>query len=242
LAADGKPINHEGTASSTEYLNNSNYRKGFFIDSYFPKAPRIAAPDTSRQCAAPGQCSISKVNSFSVDDASEGQVIYFGSQVQSTLRFYAWASDDQAPLTDIWVDWGDGTVQKVTDGRIKNHKPFCGVAKQCENIPGLSCSSDADCPANAGKCVETGSCSADPGRSCFKDSQCGTTGGNCVKRLTARMTVSRTTSNLVTHTIVRRPINLRPHVLRRAARPINSLVTQRQEITQRCVGSCQRYS
>jgi hypothetical protein len=184
LAADGKPINHEGTASSTEYLNNSNYRKGFFIDSYFPKAPRIAAPDTSRQCAAPGQCSISKVNSFSVDDASEGQVIYFGSQVQSTLRFYAWASDDQAPLTDIWVDWGDGTVQKVTDGRIKNHKPFCGVAKQCENIPGLSCSSDADCPANAGKCVETGSCSADPGRSCFKDSQCGTTGGNCVKRLT----------------------------------------------------------
>jgi hypothetical protein len=106
------------------------------------------------------------MDALNIDNASEGKVIYYGSQANVTMRFYAWSADNQAPISDVWVDWGDGSVQKVSDARMKNKKPFCGVSKQCEFAPGLTCNSDSDCPPAAGKCYGTGFCSNNSGRSC----------------------------------------------------------------------------
>jgi hypothetical protein len=163
------------------------FAKQDFVSSYVPRAPRVAAPDTSRQCASPGQCAIAKMDALNVDNASEGPVIYFGSQSNVTMRFYAWSADNQAPISNVWVDWGDGSIQRVSDARVKNKKPFCGVSKQCEFAPGLTCNSDTDCPPAAGKCYGTGFCSNNSGRSCrvglAGNSDCDA-GGTCVERLT----------------------------------------------------------
>jgi hypothetical protein len=153
------------------------------ISPYKPLAPRIAAPDTRKECATEGQCPISKVDAFSVNGQTEGDIRFASSQANLKIKFYGWAVDNQAPLTDAWIDWGDGNVQKITRARMKNKKPFCGVPKQCDLVPGLSCSSDNDCPPAAGRCVQTGFCSNDSGKYCSNPTDCGT-GNTCNPRLT----------------------------------------------------------
>jgi hypothetical protein len=81
--------------------------------------------------------------------------------------------------------WKKTTSQISADlPPLKNAKPFCGVGRQCEFAPGLSCVSDADCPTGAGKCFDTGVCSNDSGKSCFYNADCGDAASTCVKRLT----------------------------------------------------------
>ncbi|MCC7357779.1 hypothetical protein IT408_04760 [Candidatus Uhrbacteria bacterium] len=176
-----------GTSVDAKHESSSEYYDQRFTSGYTPIAPRIAAPDTSRQCTSPGQCAIARMDAINIDNATEGNVIYYGSQSSVTMRFYAWSADNQAPISDVWIDWGDGSMQKVSEARVKNKKPFCGVSKQCEFVPGLTCNSDADCPAAAGKCVGTGFCSNNSGRSCRAGlagyTDCGE-GATCVERLT----------------------------------------------------------
>jgi hypothetical protein len=148
---------------------NGNYS---YVSYYTPRPPTIAAPDTSRACPAAGQCPIALVNTFSLENQAEGRVSYVGGQAVATIRFYGWAADNQAPLTDVWVDWGDGNIQQVHDAKMKNKKPFCGGTKQCQFVPGLTCSTDADCPPASGKCVDVGFCNAHPNVSCEKDADC----------------------------------------------------------------------
>jgi len=157
-----------------------------YITYYTPRPPTIAAPDTSRACPAAGQCQISKVGGFALENQSEGTVAYIGGQAIGTIRFYAWAADNQGPIKDVWVDWGDGTRQEFHDAKMKNKKPFCGVSKQCSLVPGLTCQSDNDCPPTAGKCVDTGFCKARPTVACVKDDDClnGVIKDKCVTRET----------------------------------------------------------
>ena len=69
---------------------------------------------------------------------------------------------------------------------MKNKKPFCGSAKECEFIPGLSCRSDSDCPPAGGKCAATGFCKARSYVSCSRNEDCnvGIIKDTCQTRLT----------------------------------------------------------
>ncbi len=151
----------------------ADYASDFtYISYYAPKPPRIAAPDTNQQCAAAGQCPIAAVDAFNLEGTTEGKVAYVGGQAIVTMRFYAWAADNQMGLKEMTIDWGDGTQQKLDDVRMKNKKPFCGVSKECEFVPGLTCSSDNDCPPAAGRCADTGVCNRKPEVSCHTDQDC----------------------------------------------------------------------
>jgi hypothetical protein len=101
------------------------------------------------------------------------------------MRFYGWAANEQTPLKGVYVDWGDGTVVKVEGARLKNKKPFCGVTKECSLVPGLTCASDANCPAGGGKCVERGTCAQNPTQICSTNADCqvfGKKGDKCMIR------------------------------------------------------------
>jgi hypothetical protein len=183
-AQTGILYSQEGLPRAQTYKSVYGMRNQRVVEAYIPKAPRVAAPDTSRQCPSPGQCPIARMDAISVEGAAEGPIILYGDQANVTTRFYAWSADNQAPIASLWVDWSDGVVQKTDGARIKNAKPFCGVGRQCEFAPGLSCVSDADCPTGAGKCFDTGVCSNDSGKSCFYNADCGDAASTCVKRLT----------------------------------------------------------
>ncbi|MFH1077910.1 MAG: hypothetical protein V1745_01335 [Patescibacteria group bacterium] len=146
------------------------------IATYPPRPPTIAAPDLSRTCESPGQCRISSVNAFTLEEQSAGPVVFSGGKAQVTMKFYGWASHDQTPLKAVIVDWGDGTITKIEDARLKNRKPFCSTSRECELVSGLTCGTDADCPPGGGRCSERGTCSQNPSKSCFRDSECGTAG------------------------------------------------------------------
>jgi hypothetical protein len=142
------------------------------IAYYAPRPPTIAAPDTSRTCPAPGTCPISAANAFTLENQSAGALTFGGGKAIVSMKFYGWAAHEQTPLTDAYIDWGDGTLTSIESVRMKNKKPFCGVTRECELIDGLTCQSDADCPPAGGKCADRGVCSNEAGKACFRDQEC----------------------------------------------------------------------
>jgi len=166
-------------------LNNANPDDYRHIAHYAPRPPTIAAPDLSRECASPGSCPVSLMNRFTIEQQSEGVVAFGGGQGQVSMRFYGWAAHDQSPLTELNIDWGDGTITKISDARMKNKKPFCGTTRECSNVQGLTCQSDADCPPAGGACVDVGTCAQNPSLRCTSNAQCelaGTVGDRCITR------------------------------------------------------------
>ncbi len=157
-----------------------------YINYYTPVPPRVAAPDI-RQCPISGQCAVQRVNTFAFNGQVEGPMTFSGGQQKSTIRFYAWAAHNQMPLRQLVVDWGDGFEQSFSDARMKNHKPFCGVTKECY-IPnsltaptpggptGLTCDTDSDCPPGFGRCEAVGLCDKHPSQFCTKNSDCASAG------------------------------------------------------------------
>ena len=153
-----------------------------YISYYRPQPPRIAAPD-ARACTTPGQCPIQRTDAFAFNGQSEGIINVAGGQHKSTIQFYGWAANNQMPLRAVNVDWGDGAQQSLPDARLKNHKPFCGVQKECSDPVkglGLTCQTDSDCPSGTGLCKAVGTCSKDAARICRADSEC-TVGGQTDK-------------------------------------------------------------
>jgi hypothetical protein len=155
--------------------------------TYLPRPPMVAAPDI-RNCPSPGKCQVQGMNKVSLDGSSEGVVSVPSSQAKSTLRFYAWAAHNQMPLRSINIDWGDGQAQAINDGKLKNHKPYCAVRKECVTITrsagvtrdkvdsnGLTCNSDNDCPTGGGSCQAIGTCRDNTNILCTNDSQCRST-------------------------------------------------------------------
>lgn len=153
-------------------LTPDNFR---YVSYYTPRPPQIAAPDT-RTCASPGQCTIARTGTFSFNGLAEGVINGGIGQSKGVIRFYAWGSHNQMPLRQVIVDWGDGNKTDIADTRLKNRKAFCGTQRECSNVPGLTCNTDADCPPAAGRCVGTGTCEKSPFRTCSSDAEC-TIGG-----------------------------------------------------------------
>ncbi len=158
--------------------------------TYLPRPPVLAAPDI-QSCATPGKCGIQGLNKVSLNGSSEGLISVAGSQGKSTLRFYAWAAHNQMPLRSLTIDWGDGQKQVIADGKIKNHKPYCAVRKECvttsrqSTMPferlestGLTCTTDNNCPAGGGSCKSIGTCRDKTNVMCSTDEHCRSSAGD----------------------------------------------------------------
>lgn len=157
--------------------------------TYIPRPPMVAAPDI-QNCPTPGKCVVQGLNKVSLNGLSEGVVNVSSAQARASMRFYAWASHNQMPLSSVTIDWGDGQKQTIADAKMKNRKPFCGVRKECAvTIPGggagaperiesqgLTCGTDNDCPVGGGTCQSIGTCRDQPSIMCSRDAQCRTSG------------------------------------------------------------------
>lgn len=159
-----------------------------YISYKEPRPPRMAAPDLTR-CASPGQCEVLLMDAFTLNGRAEGVENIAGDQHKSSIAFYGWADHNQMPIRRMVVDWGDSYTQELPDAKIKNHKPFCGVQKECYvagrvKQTGLTCGTDADCPPAAGLCKSTGFCSKKQNVMCADDNDCQIGGGDdtCVVR------------------------------------------------------------
>ena len=57
---------------------------------------------------------------------NSGDIVGEGGQLEVMVKFYAWADDDQMPLTKVKVYWGNGGAPSGSDGaKYQNHKPRC---------------------------------------------------------------------------------------------------------------------
>lgn len=145
-----------------------------YIDYYTPRPPRIAAPNT--RCPNGTNCGVQDIDKFSFNGITQGIVNVVGGQYRSVIKFYGWAAHEQMSLRRLSVDWGDGTVQDFSDVKLKNHKPFCSVNKECysptDGFTGLTCESDNECPLQAQACRAMGSCKDKKNLVCAQDSDC----------------------------------------------------------------------
>lgn len=173
------------------YLLNTGTSESAYTATYIPRPPMVAAPDI-QSCPTPGKCAVQGLNKISLNGLSEGVVSVPSSQAKTTMRFYAWAAHNQMPLRSILIDWGDNQQQRIADGKIKNHKPYCGARKECvitrgagggESISqkietaGLTCNTDKDCPIGGGSCLPIGTCRDKTHLQCATDKECQSTGG-----------------------------------------------------------------
>lgn len=175
-------LNPSGAQSTPPVVSDSVLSYNY-VDYYNPIPPQVAAPDL-RACSG-GTCRVTNTGSFAVDGFAEGLVNGgVGSHV-ATMRFYAWASHEQMPLRKVLIDWGDGSIIELPDSFMKNKKPYCETNKECSETPGLTCSTDADCPPGGGLCVSWGNCTNSPNTKCFNDTQCNIGGetGFCENRI-----------------------------------------------------------
>lgn len=157
------------------YLGSGQPDANFRYASYYtPRPPRIAAPPSS--CPSGMSCGVQDLDRFSFNGVTEGVLNVVGGQQRSTIKFYGWAAHEQMAIRRLSVDWGDGTVERFDDIRMKNHKPFCGVQKECyapgSGFTGLTCQSDTDCPLSAQACRPMGSCKNKPNVVCTQERDC----------------------------------------------------------------------
>ncbi len=113
---------------------------------------------------------------FSFSGITQGILNVVGGQYRSTIKFYGWAAHEQMAIRRLTLDWGDGTVQDFNDVKLKNHKPFCSVQKECyspsDGFTGLTCQADNDCPITAQACRAMGSCKDKKNLVCGQDRDC----------------------------------------------------------------------
>lgn len=89
---------------------------------------------------------------------NSGDVV-LSSPAPVTTLFYAYnPNGEQMPLTDVWVNWDDGSALAGATGKYKNHKHMCEPA----TVKAKICTTDSD-----------------KGKSCIDDTQCSNTPNSC---------------------------------------------------------------
>ncbi|MFA6447603.1 MAG: hypothetical protein WCW31_05125 [Patescibacteria group bacterium] len=183
-SVNNKSVKGEFILSATDVTNgldtfkyisggNRNMSGQEYMSWYRPLPPRVAAPNANRAAQSANAQSVGALDTFSLDNKVEGLVYYGGGQGLATMRFFAWAAHEQSPIKNIVIDWGDGSVQEISNGQMKNQKPVCNTDRECEFVPGLACNSNADCPPGTGACLQMGNCSKQAYKVCHKDQDCG---------------------------------------------------------------------
>jgi hypothetical protein len=160
-------------------VNGCNLANGFTLKDdkqmsafYQPQPPIVAAPDMTKSQASANAFPIAGLNTFSLNNLPQGLLFTGSGESLVTMRFYAWAANNQGPIKKIVIDWGDGKIDRIDNAQMKNQKPICDTDRECENVPGLACSSEADCPPGTGACVQTGFCKKQSYKACHKDQDC----------------------------------------------------------------------
>ena len=99
------------------------------------------APPTVKSvgvCNPDGTCVEGPEGSITINGASSGRVAGSGGSLPVTVRFYAYAQDNQLPLKYAAVDWdADGTTRNLvgrdTPGLYRNHRgTTVGGVTQCD--------------------------------------------------------------------------------------------------------------
>ena len=62
---------------------------------------------------------------ITVNGKTDTDIVATDGNMEASLKFYAWADDDQMPITSISVNWGTGATYVPPVGKYKNHKPRC---------------------------------------------------------------------------------------------------------------------
>lgn len=172
--------------------NGCDLKKGHILKddkqltaSYKPIPPLVAAPDMTKSQSSANAVPVAAMNAFTLNNLPQGLLFTGGGESLVTMRFYAWTAHNQGPIKKIVIDWGDGTINRIDYAQMKNQKPVCNTDRECELIPGLACSSEADCPPGSGACRQTGYCKKQAYTSCRQDSDCDqkTKGDTCEFRI-----------------------------------------------------------
>jgi hypothetical protein len=120
------------------------------------KTPPVIFALDSSTCggARGGTCTMTKKYGMTINGeyADNGTVFGKGS-VAATMQFYGYADQNQMPLRQISVAWGDGSELKKK-GEYRNHKPVCSTQQApvavCKDGGGKLdynhvCTKDKDC-------------------------------------------------------------------------------------------------
>ena len=136
----------------------------------FAKIPVIASVESTGKTDKDGNQLYAAVpGKITVNGKSHGNIEATDGNLEASLKFYAWAPDEQMPLRYINVRWGQDTSVVSVDGMFKNHKPRCQrVAKEplgtCigdiygGEIDGYACNDSLDCshlPGSGAACTES---------------------------------------------------------------------------------------
>jgi len=62
---------------------------------------------------------------ITINGRTEGNLEGFDGALDVSLKFYAWASDNQMPIKELRVNWGNSSTDVDITGKFKNHKPRC---------------------------------------------------------------------------------------------------------------------
>lgn len=72
------------------------------------------------------KCALEALDKISVDGIGNNHVVISPKSIKAvTVSFYAWADNDQTPLKEMSIIWGDGKEEVLNGGYYKNHKPYC---------------------------------------------------------------------------------------------------------------------
>ncbi len=69
---------------------------------------------------------------ITVNGREYGTIEHLSNTFEAVVKFYAWAGDDQMPISKVTVDWGVPGNTVPLSGKFKNHKPRCQHEKNQE--------------------------------------------------------------------------------------------------------------
>ncbi|MBU1132398.1 hypothetical protein KKC32_04100 [Patescibacteria group bacterium] len=166
-------INIPSNADGIGYLNNPN-KIWDISNEQKVGVPMIAAAIPSGRSDAKGNVLYGAIpNTMTIRGQTSGDIVSLDGQLAVTMNFYAWANDDQMPIRNVTIDWGERVQGVGVDGKYQNHKPRCQRPANeplgiCNGVSGLACSDDSACyDADDPRCEE----GSDPSR-CFFTGKC----------------------------------------------------------------------
>jgi hypothetical protein len=117
LKNEGRGMSYSGDLSGTSVTRQI---PGASTQIHIPLIFSLKTDPTTKAIIGYG-----RTDSFSLNGKSAGNLQINGGGAV-VMQFYAFADNNQMPLTRVKVQWGDGSPDYSTNGWFKNHKPVCG--------------------------------------------------------------------------------------------------------------------
>ncbi len=146
-------------------------------------------------CNTQNQCLEGAEGQISVNGVEDGNVTGGNGFKQATLRFFGYAQNDQMPIRNVIVDWGDGTNMSGNnpDSAYKNHRGYeqrRGVdpVTGTDSLQLLSKCDESTFSTSADACDSAAPFSFSHAYSCNSDgsARCADRSNNCVRVIDGR--------------------------------------------------------